>query len=1039
MHGSGGMGKRRFVTVLACDVAGLQEAGDDHPTAEAVRSALAVTHDELTRHGAVVQEDPSGVLATFGLPLVHEHDAWRAVHAALQVRTALAQPDALADRHPDARVALRIGISSGLVTTPDGGNGHPVSAAGPVLEASRLRRAARTVDILMTTLTHELVKHAVRAEAAVLFPDGSPMPPMRALRLRELLPGGPARRRHFDSPMIGRRWEQMLLVQLLERAIEDQTCQLFTIFGDPGIGKSRLAEEFAETVADRATTLRGRCLWYGEGITFWPLKTVAQAGAGLLEDDGPEQVHEKLAASLGDDPQADAIASQVAQVLGIADPTGPQEQAFWSVRRWLEAMARKRPLVLIFDDVQWAEKTFLDLVDHVADYARDAPIVVGCLARRADFLRRFPGWGAGRVNSTSILLEPLKERESRQLLTSLVGDEWLGNEASRHIGARAEGNPLFVEEMLGMLVDDGLLRQVDGQWRLQGDLWSVDVPPGLQALLAGRLDRLPETSRTILECASVIGRVFYRSAIAWLVPPDVEPQVDGSLLALIRGGFIRQMPQELLEDETYQFRHPLMLDTSYAALEEGARADLHTRFARWLEQVLGQRAREVDDIIGYHLERAYRYRMQTGQDGERAHRLADDAAERLARAGQKLFHLGDVAAATALLTRAKDLKRPDDTTRLPIVAQLGQALRVGGQFRDAESVLTETIDGAAANQDHRLEQSALIELAFVRLYTDPEGKTTEALERAQQAMAVFQTLGDDRQLAEAWNLVAVVHLIRCEMGERKRAFERALVHAQRSGDQRNEAWIRWGIISSMAYGPDPIPDVIAFAETQLEQARAKGNRVLEAGAIVHLGRLLAMRGRFTEAREHVQKARLLCEDLGLRSWAAVCWQMSGFVESLAGDAKAARRDLEEEYATLERLEERSYLATSAAYRAQVLYDIGQDDDEVVRLTQVTENQAATDDVHAQILWRGARAKALARQDRDPTAALALAQQAADLARPLDDWNTRAGALMDLAETMYLCDRRARVDETAVEAIQLYEAKGNLVAADRARRRHAGWT
>jgi class 3 adenylate cyclase/tetratricopeptide (TPR) repeat protein len=1027
-------GVRKLVTVVSCDVAPSRPDRGSHPQTydEVLRGARLSMQGLLERRGATIQETPGDVItAVFGIPLVHEHDAWRAIRAVVELPAVL---DSLGgELRPDSGLGLtlRAGISGGVVTMADPGDGRPIAVGEPLTLASQLRQAARPGDMLMTVATHQLVKHVVRAEAVVLYLDGPQHPPVRALRLLELLRGAPARPRHFDSPMIGRERDHRLLTDVLERATADRTCYLSIVLGEAGIGKSRLVQEFAESVAGRATVLRGQCLWYGDGITFWPLKTVVQDGAALLDNDGPDEIHEKLVALLSGEPQAETVADQVAQVLGIIEPTGPPEQAFWSVRRLLEALARARPLVLVFDDIQWAEPTFLSLVEHIVDYARDAPILVVCLARRDELLEHHPAWVGGKMDATTISLAALNETESQRLLVNLLGDERLAKRAWTRIGGAATGNPLFVEEMVGMLVDDGLLHLVDGRWRLAGDLLRVRVPPSLRELLAERLDWLSPASRAVVERAAVVGQVFYHGAVTELVPEDVRPEVDASVVALIRRGFIRRVPPELLEDDTYQFRHLLILDVAYASLPESERAELHMRFARWLERVLGKRAKEVDEIIGYHLERAYQYRSRLEPIDQRARQLANDAAERLARAGQRAFYLGDTTAAISLLRRAKDLREESDPARLSLLAQMGQALRVAGDLPAAELILAEVIDSAAANGDSRLEQAALIERAFVRLYSDPEGQTREALAQAQRAIRVFESLGDDRRLAEAWILVSVVHLMRNEIRERKRALEQALVHARRSGDTRSEAWIIWGVISSMAYGPNPVAEAVAYAEAQLEAARTKGNRVLEAGAIVHLGRLEAMLGRFTEARDHVARAHRLCEELGMRSWAAVCLQMSGFVESMAGDLLAAEQDLRNEYRELAQLGDKTYLATSAAHLADVLYGLGRDD-EAMRLTRITEELAATDDVDAQILWRGARAKAMARGDPEHReTALALAQEGADLARWLDDPNTRAGALMDLAETMHLCGRSDGVADVVMEAIRLYEQKGNVVAAQRA--------
>ena len=1038
---SAGATVRTFLTVVSCRAAISSSIGDRLESAaheELRRRAQTRVWEVLERNrAAIVDTNEDVTIGMFGFPEVHEHDAWRAVRAAFEVRAELHGQDWQPDGGPGIRVGVGVGISTGAAMVHRSAAGGPVAAGDPVSLASQLLEVARPGDVLMTTATYRLVRHAVQTEPVVLFLGGTRNAPVRAYRLLDLLPGMPSRQRYFNSPMVGRERERRLAVELLELAAHDRTCHLLTVLGAPGIGKSRLIEEFTDAIASRARVLHGKCLWYGNGSTYWPLKSAVEEGAGLLEGDGPEEVRRKLVALLRSDSRADGIADQVAQMLGHFEPTGPPEQAFWSVRRLLEAMAQSLPLVLVFDDVQWAEPTFLDLIDHLVDHASDAPILVVCIARETEFHDVRPMWGGGKVNATTLRLRPLSETDGENLLTNLLGDARLPEETWTRIKRAAGGYPLFVEEMLAMLVDDGRLRRIAGRWRLAADPVSIVVPASLQELLIERLQLLPPASRAVIERAAIIGRVFYRGAVAELLPEQLRPEVDECLTELAERGFIRPVPSELLNDETFEFHHLLILFTAHdhALLSDAERSELHMRFARWLERVLEKRAREVDEIIGYHLEHAFKYRSGLGTDDEQGQDLADAAAERLARAGQRAFHLGDVTAAINLLTRAEALKQRSDVARLAVLAQLGQALRVAGDFPTAKAVLAEVIEGARANGEPRLEHLARVELNFVHLYTDPQGRTKKALEDAQDAIKVFKELGDDRSLGEAWNLVAVVHLMRCEMGERKRALEEALRCAQRVGDSRSEAWAAWGIISSMAYGPTHVEEVVAFAEAQLELARARGNRVLEAGAIVHLGRLEAMLGRFAEARQHIERARRLCEDVGLRTWAAICWQMSGYVESLAGDATAAERALREEYRALEQLQDMSYLATSAAYLADVLYDLGRDD-EAVEMTRLTEQLAATDDVHAQVLWRSARAKALARQGQHAPA-LALAQEAARLAAPLDDWNTRAGALMDLAETMRTCGRSGETADVVEEARRLYEAKGNIVAAQRARA--AAWT
>ena len=290
--------------------------------------------------------------------------------------------------------------------------------------------------------------------------------------------------------MVGRERERAALHQAYERAVGERACHLFTVLGAAGVGKSRLVSEFLDGLGERATVVHGRCLPYGEGITFWPLREIVRT---LYGDDFPSTIRARLAG----DENAELIAERLGAALGHVESIGPTDETFWAVRKLFERQAREQPLVVVFDDFQWAAPAFLDLVEHIADWSRDAPILLVCLAR-PELLDGRPRWSGGKFNATSVLLEPLNEAESGELLANLIGRAQLADEVRARVMTAAEGNPLFVEEMFAMLIDEGLLTRSNGDWVPTGDLEAVTVPPTIQALLSARLDRLGPIERAVM-------------------------------------------------------------------------------------------------------------------------------------------------------------------------------------------------------------------------------------------------------------------------------------------------------------------------------------------------------------------------------------------------------------------------------------------------------------------------------------------------------------------------------------------------------------
>ena len=487
-------------------------------------------------------------------------------------------------------LACRIGVNTGDVVAGQGDQRFVTGDAVNV--AARLEQAAPPGEILLGEHTFALVHDATIVESIEALHAKGKTDPVPAYRLIDVTPGAAGFARHLDAPIVGRERELTLLRGAFERSVTDQACQLFTLLGVAGVGKSRLMAAFVEGLGDRATVLRGRCLSYGEGTTFYPVAEALIDVANLNETDPPEAARAKLAALVGPDERADWVAERVGQAIGITGSAAAPEETLWAVRVLLEGLAAERPVVFMIDDLQWAEPKFLELIDHVADLAQDAPILLACMAR-PEFFDDNPGWAGGKLNATSMLLEPLGPRECSALVANLLDDDTVDNAIRTRIAEAADGHPLYAEEITGLLVDEGRLVLKNGRWVATGDLADLPVPPTISALLAARLDRLPATERRLIEIASVMGQVFYPGAVHRLCNDGVD-EVNAGITALVRKQFVRPERSDLPATEALAFRHLLIRDAAYEAIPKATRAGLHEGFAGWLDEAAT--ASERDEV-----------------------------------------------------------------------------------------------------------------------------------------------------------------------------------------------------------------------------------------------------------------------------------------------------------------------------------------------------------------------------------------------------------------------------------------------------------
>ena len=1023
---------RRTVTVLFCDVTGSTRLGEQQDP-EQVRYVMSRYYDEaravLERHGGTVEKFiGDAVMAVFGIPALHEDDALRALRAAVELRDTIAVLSADLERIYGVRIEVRIGLNSGEVVAGDTQRGDSFAAGDAINVAQRLESAAAPGEILIGDSTYRLARDAITTEALEPIAVRGKDEPVHAHRLLSVVPGLLSHIRRFDSPMVGRDGELALIEDAFERSAHERSCHLFTVLGPAGIGKSRLVSEALRDIRDRAQVLSGTCLPYGDGITFWPALEIVKQAAGITDDDSLDRAKAKIAAELSDEELPHVVADRVAALVGL-DDTGTAPDGFRAFRRLIEGVARRRPLVVVFDDVNWAEPTFLDLVEHLAEWTRDVPVLLLCLAR-PELLEARPAWGGGKRNAASIYLEPLSEDESETLLENLLG----GSASVRgpvvtKIQESSEGNPLFVEEVVSMLIDDGVLRREDGHWATIADVGAVQVPETIQILLASRLDQLSVEERQIVERASVEGAVFHRGAIEALSEGPHADRLGDTLLSLVRKELVRPHRASFAGEDAFKFRHVLIRDAAYDALPKRVRAELHERFAAWLEDTAAERITEYEELLGYHLEQAFRYRAELASVDEWTRAIAVRASVRLAAAGRRALGRSDIPAAVSLLERSTALLGATHEPRPQVLLDLGTALEDAGDLTKADSVLAGAIEAAETAGDSTLAEHARIERTALQLWLEPHFDLEHAVSLSRQAIAAFEQVGDELGLAKAWRLVAEIDWTRCRLADMQEVLEQAMMHAERAGDERAVSEIRGALCRVALLGPTPVADAIRRCRDTL--ALAGDDPQLEAVVQCVLAVLVAARGSFDEARGLLDRAQRTYDELGLSLKRAASMYVA-YVDVLAGDAPAAEHELRRSYEDLQRMGEKSQFSTTAALLAHTLCDQGRLA-EADGYTIASEQAASRDDVASQVLWRTSRARVLA--DRgEAVRAESLARTAVARAEQTDCLELRGDALVHLAEVLGKANRTDEAVEALQRAILLYDEKGTAISAARARAR-----
>lgn len=707
--------ERKLVTVLFADIVGstaLTVARDP----ELVRAMLRRTFDALRpileSHGATVEKFIGDeVMAVFGVPVGHDDDADRAVRAAFAIRQRVRELSALPKAIP---LELRIGINSGETVTDASENGQFLVTGEPVNAAARIRGSAEPGEIVVGALTRRLTSGAVEyGESRSFEAKGlGQLTSWPALALRSDVPTQFRGIEGLRAPLIGRAEELSLLLNAFARMRNEERPHLITVFGAAGAGKSRLTEEFLARI-DGACVRQGRCLPYGESITLWPIQMILRADAGIAPSDdlaaARQRLHDSIVAAFPDAAdEVDAVERRLGVLAGLAraDEVLPEiaatdlsDELAWALRRYFERRATSEPIVLVFEDIHWAAAPLLDLIEHLAQWAK-GPLFLLCLAR-PDFLEGRPGWGGGKVNAASLVLEPLTPDETRELVAKLLDLDSLTDEVRSAVIERAEGNPLYIEEFIRLLIDSGQIAQHDGKW-VATSLAPLQVPRTLQGLIAARIDTAPPEVKVLLQRASVIGRFFVTTGVAALSDGRV-PESTQLRDAVRRDLLVDADERGLGGGRVYRFKHVLVRDVAYASVPKTERAILHDRFVRWYEDTLGDRREEFIELIAHHAEQAYLLASEMAMPEATA--FARHAFERLLEAATKARTRQDQPSALSLYSRAAaaaDDAEVSESQRLEVDAYRALARHLVEASHVALAEVDRVLERARASGDAKL-------------------------------------------------------------------------------------------------------------------------------------------------------------------------------------------------------------------------------------------------------------------------------------------------------------------------------------------------
>jgi len=915
--------ERKLATVLFADLVGstqLLDGQDPEITRRRVTSFFDGVQRCIETHGGTVEKFAGdAVMAAFGIPIAHEDDADRAVRAGLGIL----------DHVSDLGLEARVGIEAGEVVVDETDSTFATGEAVNV--AARLQQAAAPGEILMGESAHRLTVGRIEAESAgplELRGFRNPIAAYRAIAVRDGQPHA-----KVSAPFVGRLSELDLLENTLARTIRDRRPHVFTVYGEPGVGKSRLIREFLAGV-EGTTILSGRALPYGEGVTYWPLAEMVKSAAGITDDDPMETAKQKLIECCGDEAIAELLGLASGVMEAVEGERGAPEIA-WAAREFADELADVQPLIMVFEDIHWAEEPLLELIDHLAQWVRERALLILCLAR-PELLDVRPGWGGGRVRSTAIELEPLGRDDSEELADALLEEHQVSGNIRARLLDKAEGNPLFVEETVRMLLEQG----ADG-----GDR----IPDSLQAMIGARIDRLPAGAKIVLQRGSVIGRTFWAGAIDHLSPEYDADELEDLLDDLLLRDLVTREERSTIGGEAaYRFKHVLIREVAYGGLSKSGRAEYHTRFAEWLRE---KADKEVIEIRAYHLDQACL--LYAELDGHPPEELARTAAKALASAGKRALALESNLSARKLLLRSVELE-----------STLGRrflAARAAWQLGDLPVVrdeMTVLVAEAAAEGDRAIQSRALTALSEVAASLD--GELVRAAELADEALAVVEADDHDGRFRALDRRARVARWAGRE-AEAEEYLQQALEAARAAARKDHEARAALQL-AGIYVGRMEEDKAAPLIDRALALAEESGSIVARASAAQSKGGLHRVRRQYEEAEGWLTKALDLYRETASvpeiawtsRQLAQVAWE--------TGNPVKAEKLFRESIRLLAPMKERGTLCESQRLLSQLLLAEGRID-EAEKFALAAGETVSAEDVTSRATTRVALAQVRAAQGR----------------------------------------------------------------------------
>ncbi len=998
--------QRKVVTIVFADLIG-STALHERLDPESVRRIMEGYHGAVrapveAHGGSVVQLLGDGVMCAFGIPRVAEDDALRAVRAAGDVQRAFRE---FLHEHPElaGRVGLRVAVNTGEVVVSDD---YAAGIGDPLNVAARLQQEAKDGDVLIGGATQRFVADRVTLAPVGSFALKGRAEPVAAYRVVSLEPPAPATATAF----VGRDSELRRIALVYEAAVAAPAARLAVVLGSPGLGKSRLAAEFSRDLAGRASVLVAQCHAAGRA-TFAPLADALRTALA--------------SAVLADEAERAQITAGIEAIL--AEKPALPEETFFAVRRLLAALAAEQPVVLVIDDLQWAEPLLLDLVEHLVQWGAGVPLLVLAAARPELRDARSSLTTPGPVAADVLTLGGLDASAATRLAASVIGADALPAAVAGRVLATSEGNPFFLGELVRMLVNDGALRREGERWVTAVALADLDMPPTIQALLAARLERLRPEERLVLERAAVVGRQFSRAAVAHLLPREAQADLDARLESLRRSELIEPDSGWFLGEPALRFHHVLIRDAAYRRPLRDTRAELHARFAEWLTENAGPDPALQDEMIGWHLEQSFQHRRELGALDASSRELGARAARHLANAGRRALARDDLPPATSLLGRALDCLDAGDPARAELALDWSEALLAGGDVGTAASALAELARLTESSERMRAWQTCFH--AQLAVLSDPQALHASADAVAAAAETLAQS-GDAAGEAKAHQVHALVLAQLGKIAACEAALDRALAAARRANDRRRANAVLAGAPVAALWGPSPVTRASGRCLDVVRVLRiTQGAPAVEAVALRCQAVLETLRGRSDAARRMIASSRRMVEELGITQRVLEAGVFAGLIELLEGDGAAAEGQLRPAYTALCEQGLGIDAAQAAALLGRALLVQGRAD-EAEALSHESEALAG-DSFKAAIAWRGVRAEALAARG-EHTAAVEVARKAVEIAAATDDLLDHADARQALSLALRAAGRRSEADAEAERAVELWREKGATLLVERAR-------